>query len=353
MKILYITDNLASSSVFRSQVHTICESHSQNHEVKLLAFCKPIDMGYKSNCGYELIKVRRPPLFSTSVVSHLQTLFFTNRKLFEWADVIHCRGHGPSLMAINILKKFGIKKPIISDVRGALVDEISESSDSYIHKFIATMIYKAERKIFSKADHFFFVSSNMKAHFLNKYSVDKECNVFPTVVNHSIFKSMPEARKAIRKELKIDDNFVYVYSGGASYWQNLDNILSAYKDAKLKHPSIFLLILTPEKEQVVKLVEEARIPKDDYTILSLNYEDVGKYLNAADAGLIIRSDSIVNHVASPTKVNEYISCGLKVVDDLNQFGNQSYTASNWVDNYMVLEQVLAEQSAVYQKLAVK
>ena len=43
------------------------------------------------------------------------------------------------------------------------------------------------------------------------------------------------------------------------------------------------------------------------------YEEVPSYLSAADIAFIWRDKSIVNKVASPVKVSEYIACGLPVV----------------------------------------
>ena len=45
------------------------------------------------------------------------------------------------------------------------------------------------------------------------------------------------------------------------------------------------------------------------------YIEVSDYLNAADIGIIIRNNDIVNNVASPIKFSEYISCGLPVISN--------------------------------------
>ena len=53
-------------------------------------------------------------------------------------------------------------------------------------------------------------------------------------------------------------------------------------------------------------------------IINLKREDVGKYLQAADLGLLIRKNSFVNDIASPIKFAEYISCGVPVFTANNQ-----------------------------------
>ncbi|EOW9107362.1 glycosyltransferase, partial [Vibrio cholerae] len=82
--ILYVTDNLISSSVYRSQVHTLCNKHSLNNNVKLLAFCKSSDMLYHPHdAQYELIKIKRPILFTIPIISKILSFFFKDNKLIE------------------------------------------------------------------------------------------------------------------------------------------------------------------------------------------------------------------------------------------------------------------------------
>ncbi|MCD1220677.1 hypothetical protein, partial [Vibrio cholerae] len=280
------------------------------------------------------------------------SFFFKDNKLIEWADVIHCRGHGPSLIIFNILKKYGLNKKVIVDVRGALVNEISEISGNPLYKFLSNQILLTERKIFKSADYLFFVSENMLNHFSGLYEFNRSnTEIFPTLVNDDYFKIMPDMREKLRASMDINDKFVYVYSGGVSYWQKLENILFAYKDLTLKSDDYFLLILTTDENEVKKIINSIGLNENTYCIKSLRYEEVGSYLNAGDAGLIIRDDSVVNYVASPTKVNEYISCGLKIVDNLDCLGNKEYTASRWVNNFLSLDEIVDKQQRVYEALS--
>ena len=49
-------------------------------------------------------------------------------------------------------------------------------------------------------------------------------------------------------------------------------------------------------------------------INQIPYNEVGKYLNASDFGIIIRENNIINYVASPTKVNEYLVYWIKITN---------------------------------------
>ena len=48
-------------------------------------------------------------------------------------------------------------------------------------------------------------------------------------------------------------------------------------------------------------------------VRSVSNEDVYKYLNASDFGILFRDDVIMNNVASPSKFAEYVLCGLPTI----------------------------------------
>uniref|UniRef100_UPI002630F3D7 hypothetical protein n=1 Tax=uncultured Campylobacter sp. TaxID=218934 RepID=UPI002630F3D7 len=91
------------------------------------------------------------------------------------------------------------------------------------------------------------------------------------------------------------------------------------------------------------------IELDNFYIDSLPYDKVPLYLNAADFGVIIRNDDLINFVASPTKINEYLACGLKIINDLDQIGvNQKFLNVEYRD----IESIISEQDSIYSALLI-
>jgi len=352
MNILYITDNLTSSSVFKSQVHNLCNEHSKYNNVKLLAFCKLKDFNVDIyDAKYELISVLRLPLLSVPIIGKIQSVFFRDKTLLEWADVIHCRGHGPSLMAFLLQNKFNIFKPTITDIRGVVAEEVKNSKKSYINNFLYKQILRTEKYIFQRTNYNFFVTKNMQNYYSDLYNITNiKFSIFPTIVNEKFFHPMNEIGIEIRKRLELDNKFIYVYSGGQSYWQNLDNILLKFDEVSRVNNGIHLLLLVLNKDSVLNMMKELKITSDRITVMSLKYENVGKYLNACNAGLVIRDSSIINYVASPTKINEYLSCNLKIVDSLDKIGEIEYSSLVWQNNYMTLTNAVLKQLDIYKLL---
>lgn len=349
-ELLYVSDCFVDSTVFESQVHTICNEHSKNFNVTLLALCNNAEMKKNglSNAKYKLIKYKKPPKLFINYMQKIAIYTFKNVDLFKRCDLIHARGHIGAGFSLNICKKYNLNKKVISDIRGAVPEEIL-FTNKFANNYFSKEASKLENFVFKYSNYFYFVSENMKDHYINKYKLDKKnCSVFPTIVNEFFFSVSAELRTEKRKELKIDDKFVYIYVGGIDKWQNLDKILIAFSEKSTINNSLFLIIVTTDPKHVEELILDLNLTIKNILITTSKYKDVSSFLNAADAGLIIRDDNIINHVASPTKVNEYLACGLKVVDNLNEIGNISYSKKNIF--YQPLKNIINEQENIYNEL---
>jgi len=351
VKLLYVSDSFINSTVFSSQVHTLCNYHATDCEVNLLCLCdKEEILGEKfTDSKYSFFKTRRLPLTFTPLFNAVTAWLFRDYFLFISADVIHCRGPIAAAFAIRICKYLKLEKPIIADMRGAIVEEIAQSGRKFA-KMFSKMAQKLERYVFAHADYFFFVSENMRKYYLKNYPEIKERNsVFPTIVDESCFYQSEDIRLQKRQELKINDEKVYVYCGGVSYWQNVNKIIEKFHAAWLENKDIFLLLLVKDQGAIVQMMRELNITNSNILLRSLPYQEVGQYLNAADYGVIIRDDIIINHVASPTKINEYLACGLKIVDRLQEIGHgEDITFKKY--HYTFLADILRGQKYVYNYL---
>jgi glycosyltransferase involved in cell wall biosynthesis len=353
MKILYVSDCFTKLSVFDSQVHTLCNRHMEKNEVTLLTLCgfDEIKLNGKSNATYALVKALRLPKSFIPLLNKIDSLLFNKKKIFMDADIIHCRGHVGTAFAINVLRKYHLKKPIIADIRGEIVEE-KKKQQGFLAGFFSRQALKLEKLVFNKSSFFFFVSQNMLEYYFGKYSFHKEKSaVFPTIVDEKRFYRSLEWRKEIRERLNLIDKFVFVYLGGTDYWQNINLIISRFAEISKKNKDLFLLLIVKNSDYVKKLVQESSLEANKVMILTLPYEEVGKYLNAADAGIIIRDDNIINYVASPTKINEYLACGLKIIDKLQDIDSEKQNEISEKYNFIPLNQILLEQQNIYSNLA--
>jgi glycosyltransferase involved in cell wall biosynthesis len=350
MKLLFISDCYVSETVFVSQVHTLCNVHSESFDVTLISLCGLKDILIKPPRGarYTLVKRLRFPRLYIPWVSLVFTKISFLSKYYNSADVVHSRGHIGTGVALNLADNSSENK-IVADIRGALDYEILETNISKKVTY-AKKCRSLELNIFNKINNFLFVSENMKNFYITRYGLaEKSINIVPTIVDDNIFFKDDNKRNKIRKKLKITEKFVFLYAGGVQKWQNLDLILDEFEKSN-RNKEIFLIILTQNKESVINLIKSKNIKSNNIYVNYVEYKEVPYYINAADAGLIIRDKKMFNYVASPTKVSEYASCGLKLATSTDQFSSLSGFSNG---NYMNLIDIINCHKCIYMDLASK
>ena len=134
-------------------------------------------------------------------------------------------------------------------------------------------------------------------------------------VDTDIFRFDAAARARVRAELGVtEQDSVLVYSGGLHRWQLVDRTLECFRVYLRVNPGNHKLMLLSREEPTAVLAEVRRhaIPEESVVVRQLGHADVPGYLSAGDVGFLLRHDSVVNRVASPTKLGEYLACGLPV-----------------------------------------
>lgn len=351
MNLLYVSDCYTGSTIFYSQVHTLCNYHAGHCTVKLLCLCKPDELAADIVAGadYELHKVRRLPLAFIPESTSLNAYVDSRRELFAWADVVHCRGPIAAAYAIKALRVNRLDRPVIADIRGVMAEEIAQSK-SRLRGIAAKAARRTENYVFANADYFFMVSENMKKHYTAIYpAIADRTTVFPTIVDERYFRKSAEIRQVMRDELGLAERTVYLYSGGVARWQNIGEILKGFVKTQKVQPKAFLIMLVRSVDYVKMLMDELDIDGANILVRGVPYEKVADYLNAADYGIIIRDNSIVNWVASPTKVNEYLACGLQFVTEVIEAGFV-VDADRWPTKYMPLTEIISQQQTIYREL---
>ena len=218
---------------------------------------------------------------------------------------VHCRAY-PSLFSVLLLKKlFSFK--LIFDMRGfwpeGLVEikRIKRGSISYkILKFL-------EKKSIQSSDYVITLTPEAKETIERIYKKGELKVVWmPTCVDKDRFGD--------RRPVFIKNKFVMVYSG--SLWSYYDtpatvDFFLALKD-KISNAH-FLILANNGMEELRLLLEERGIKKDDYTILSVGSENVAEYLLGSDLAISFIRDLSFSKGSFPTKLSEYLICGLPVV----------------------------------------
>jgi glycosyltransferase involved in cell wall biosynthesis len=155
-----------------------------------------------------------------------------------------------------------------------------------------------ERSLLPRVDRILAVSENMKA-WIRGMAPNAQIDVLPCCVDTDRFRRASfEERSNMRRQLGWSNSVpVVVYSGGASYWQRLPDIIHLLAAVQKHIPDLHIVFLSGAAEQ----------------IRSVLHNEVPAWLGVADAAIVLREDNLVNRVASPIKIGEYLSCGIPVI----------------------------------------
>lgn len=167
----------------------------------------------------------------------------------------------------------------------------------WVHSFLEYITLKRAKLIF-------LCSDEMKCHYEKKYhlNLEKKAFIMPCFNETSI------SDKAFSDFRKINEhNFVYI--GSLSAWQCFEETLQVYKkiesSSKVK---TYIYVYTYEKEKAFRLLKKYDIK--NYVVDFLPSDQLGEVLGKFRYGFVLRRNHIVNRVATPTKLSNYIAHGI-------------------------------------------
>lgn len=114
------------------------------------------------------------------------------------------------------------------------------------------------------------------------------------------------------------EEITFAYVGGVGVWQNFDLMLALYAaiDTALQRhgrQSILRVVVpVPQRHLAERMVQQHRF-RDQPELSSCQPSEVAATLVGVDFGFLLRDNSVVNQVASPLKLRDYLGAGVRVV----------------------------------------
>ena len=231
-----------------------------------------------------------------------------------------------SSSSLRLLRLISPKTKIITDFHSVQPEEMIYN-DPNMPKSLYEYYEKQDRQACKISECIICQSDEMKQHLISKYNADgNKIAVFKCGVNTKHFNiKSKEEKVALRRGLGIaEKDVVFVYAGGITKWQKIEESLKLFKEYNAHNPNSKFLILTRDNDKLNIILndEEWSTIRKSVIATSAPYEKVSNYLNVADIAFLIRDNVVLNAVASPTKLAEYLACGLPVIT--------SQVARKWV-----------------------
>ncbi len=249
----------------------------------------------------------------------LPMLLFYRRKLNKNIPVIyHCRGEFAVEWALKLKEAFPGDK-VVFDVRGYWpaemlyqrgIEDPADATGKDREDFEAA--FNHMKKMISLSDAVTTVSDALKDLLIREMNAPQNTNVVPCCVSEITADAY---RDDVRKSWGLSETEIaLVYSGTTAAYQHLDDLTIPFlKQLTILNRNIRLVFLSPEIDKIKIMVNNAGISADGVIFKSLSQNEVAGALNACDVGILIRKPTLVNRVANPVKIGEYLAAGLPII----------------------------------------
>ena len=286
------------------------EYKKRGYEVDVLAFCKDA----KFSCDSKYLNpnanwIIRPYLFPLA-----KNIFFA-KCLTAYLKIITAIHTWIKKYDVVQMELWGTRSSLcrksslyITDVHGDIVYELREMGK--LPSWVADYFVEIQKDFVKHSDLCIFVSENLRRQIeINTNEKEKDYALISCGVDIKRFES---AEKANIDGLDLSQRIVLGYCGGFHGWQNFDAMIDLAIRLHSMDNRVFLLAFSngnvePFNEKL------SRLGKENYFIKGLPSKEVPSHLKLMDAGLLLRSDLILNRVSSPTKICEYLAAGVPLV----------------------------------------
>lgn len=244
--------------------------------------------------------------------------FFFIIKLFRTAKLVYVQSLYNALYSFLFIKY--IKNTYVLDLHGVVPEELE-----YQGMRVKSAVFNSiEKFIFGKFDTCIAVTKRMADYYKFKYPQSK--------CEYIVYTIFPANLTEYHSETDDHDNGVnIIYSGNTQKWQNIDFMLALIK--KNLFPNYKYTLLTGELEKMKDALVRHRLNKEESIELrSVSPAELKDYYKKAHYGFVLRDDIVVNNVACPTKLVEYMFYGIIPIvlsDNVGDFKEFNYDRIHW------------------------
>ncbi len=322
MKICYIVYREDNVMVFDSQVLQYLKAMREQpeiEEIELVVFRHEENIRKKDAVENKIKQfvpltktfISFPVLSKTQLDINASRLKSYVKKRYNKEDTIAviCRGELATYMGTKAFANHPNSR-ILFDNRGL---PLEESEMRYQDKRIHIINRKKKRIALeyakSHCDMYNFVTNAMREYVLKTYNYNPEIpfTIIPTLFHP---EQVDEAgwNQVVHNEEYNPSQIVISYIGSTASWQSTSQLIDVITKIAAKYSNSRFIILT--KGTIAELDSLPQEVRERITIKSVPHNQVKYYLKMSDFGIVIRDDNIVNQVAAPTKIAEYLTAGV-------------------------------------------
>lgn len=242
-----------------------------------------------------------------------------------------------AVLNVELADGLATSKNILLDLHGAVPEELQMNEE---HELISGFL-EIEEKLVKAANRLIVVTNAMYRHLEEKYN-----RQLGTVITLPIIpKSVQEAGQDVLDAKPDTELPTLLYAGGAQSWQCLNEVaaLMVAGSGKWKYR-----VLTPDVNEWNSIFTDIGADWSDLsnTIQSVDPSEVPYHMKQADFGVLIRDDVVVNRVACPTKLMEYLAFDLIPILKSEKIGDFDAMGLQYLSAHSVLKDGLPGEAQI-------
>ncbi len=330
MTALYLSYDGLMEQLGQSQVLPYLRGLARGRPIILITYEKSIDLDDRQrrscfaavarDAGIRWIPLRYHRKPSTIATAYdLAIGFVVCAYLFSTLQIqiVHARGYVVSVIALLLKRIFGVR--FIFDMRGFWVDQRVELGLWREGSVILRLARWLEAKFLQQADVVFALSSAAVLEMKQWPAVigrSVQFEVVTTCTDLDLFKPQPDRTEALaNKPLTLG----YVGNAGRGY--QFDPVIEMYLAIRRLMPEARLKIVNRNDHELIKEKLRARgVNIGTIELIACDYQEVPAEIWEMDLGLFFYEWRKTHASSVPTRMGEFLACGVPCVSDVSGAG---------------------------------
>lgn len=343
-KMLYLVDgNITKDTGFSQRIMRQMDIWKEIPNLEIDIFNS---LSYRDCLSNTKLKSKTKKIYSSDIVGKIHISLDLPLSFFKYAPDIFYKAKARKVKRIININNYNLiycenlraayvgylalkdndKIKLVLDYHGVVPEEFRDFTCRNMGKMNYDYLKKMESTVIKNVDEIICVSNEFKDYIIKNFNYDKEnIYVIPSCVPINYLNYNPDIRREIRKNLNIDNKKVIVYAGSVVAYQCVNEMISLFKNIVDIDRNYFFLFLVANNsiDFIKQKFKQNLIDEESFLVATVPHKNIFDFYSASDYGIVIRNNSLVNRVASPTKILEYLSTGLPLIitDNVGDFPN--------------------------------
>ena len=229
--------------------------------------------------------------------------------------IIHARSYVSSIIALTLKKLFNVK--YIFDMRGFWADERIDGGlwpkDGSMYRVAKWF----EKRFLLNADRVVSLTNAAIDEMKSFGYLQGSMPIFETITTCTDLDVFNYSNATSKRENE-SQPFTLGYVGSVGVWYLFDETLSCFKELQRQVPEARLHILNRgDHDYITKRISESGISADSVFLEVADHAGVAKAMQNMDAGIFIIKPAYSKIASAPTKLGEFLGCGVPCLGNAN------------------------------------